>query len=189
MTETDTNIPQKSADAGRRRLLVGAGTAACIAGGVFSWWQGAAAVTDSSQTEPFPGFWDQKWDTPQGTVLRLQEFRGKPLLINFWATWCPPCIAELPLINEFYVKQKARGWQVIGLAVDRPAAVQGFLQKTPLNFPIALAGPTGGDIATKLGNPTGALPFSIALGSQGGIAQRKLGRLHPADLDAWAQVK
>jgi len=92
-------------------------------------------------------------------VLRLQDFRGKPLLLNFWATWCPPCIEELPLINAFYVNQKARGWQVIGLAVDRPAAVKGFLQKTPLNFPIALAGTTGGELATKLGNPSGALPF------------------------------
>lgn len=189
MTETETKIPQKPTDTGRRRLLVGAGTAAAIAGGVFSWWQRAAAVTDGGASEPFPGFWGLKWDTPQGDVLRLQDFRGKPLLLNFWATWCPPCIEELPLINAFYVNNKARGWQVIGLAVDRPAAVKGFLQKTPLNFPIALAGPTGGELATKLGNPSGALPFSIALGSQGGVAQRKLGRLHPADLDAWAQVK
>ena len=169
--------------------MIGAGTAACIAGGVFSWCQRAGAVTNGGPSEPFAGFWEQKWDTPDGTVLRLQDFRGKPLLLNFWATWCPPCIEELPLINAFYVNQKARGWQVIGLAVDRPAAVKGFLQKTPLNFPIALAGTTGGELATKLGNPSGALPFSVALGSQGGVVQRKLGRLHPGDLDTWAQVK
>jgi hypothetical protein len=67
--------------------------------------------------------------------------------------------------------------------------VQGFLQKMPLNFPVGLAGVDGSELAGKLGNPSGSLPFSLVLGAQGMILQRKLGRLQPADLELWAQLK
>jgi thiol-disulfide isomerase/thioredoxin len=121
--------------------------------------------------------------------VRLQAFRGKPLLINFWATWCPPCIEELPLLNDFFKQNQTKGWQVLGLAVDRPSAVQGFLQKMPLNFPVGLAGANGTELANQLGNPSGALPFSVAIGAQGAVLQRKLGRLRAQELDSWAQLK
>lgn len=187
--ETQTVSEMKNSSPSRRGLLLGAGALAAVAGMGLAWWRHASDSVAGNETEPFPGFWAEQWDTPQGTPLRLQDFRGKPLLINFWATWCPPCIEELPLINDFFLKHKAQGWQVIGLAVDRPAAVQGFLQKMPLDFPVGLAGMTGGELGKQLGNPSGSLPFSVALGSPGGVAQRKLGRLHSDDLDAWAQLK
>ena len=173
----------------RRHMLIGAGALAAAAGMGLAWWRGSSEPPEGTVTEPFPEFWAQQWDSPQGAVLRLQDFRGKPLLINFWATWCPPCIEELPLINDFYRKNQPKGWQVIGLAVDRPAAVQGFLQKMPLDFPVGLAGMTGAEFGKKLGNPSGSLPFSVVVGAQGTVLQRKLGRLHPADLDVWAQLK
>ena len=124
-----------------------------------------------------------------GPPVRMQAFRGKPLLVNFWATWCPPCIEELPLLNDFFKQNHATGWQVLGLAVDRPSAVQGFLQKMPLDFPVGLAGANGTELANQLGNPSGALPFSVAIGAQGAVLQRKLGRLRPQDLESWAQLK
>jgi thiol-disulfide isomerase/thioredoxin len=122
-------------------------------------------------------------------MLPLQSFRGKPLLVNFWATWCPPCIEELPLINAFYNKNRANGWQVIGLAIDKPAAVRAFLRQTPLDFPVVVEPLDGSELARQLGNPSGSLPFSIAINAQGGIVQRKLGRLNPEDLALWAQLK
>ncbi len=119
----------------------------------------------------------------------MQSFQGRPLLVNFWATWCAPCVEELPLINDFYRQNKANGWQVIGLAVDKLASVQTFLQKMPLDFPVGMAGLGGTELSRALGNLVGGLPFSVVLGGDGSLMQRKMGRLTPADLSAWVRLK
>lgn len=119
----------------------------------------------------------------------MESFRGRPLLVNFWATWCPPCVDELPLINEFYRQNKANDWQVLGLAVDKLAPVRAFLQKMPLDFPIGMAGLSGADLSRNLGNLAGGLPFSVVLGREGLVLQRKMGRLSAADLEAWLRLK
>jgi thiol-disulfide isomerase/thioredoxin len=189
MSEPDTQpLPALTASPARRGLLLGAGALAATAGLGMAWWK-LQPGAPTQVLEPFPGFWAQQWSTPQGSPLLLQSFRGKPLLINFWATWCPPCIEELPLINAFFKKNSANGWQVIGLAIDKPASVQAFLQKMPLDFPIVVEPLSGSDLARELGNPSGSLPFSIVINAQGGVLQRKLGRLKQEDLDLWAQLK
>jgi len=111
------------------------------------------------------------------------------LLLNFWATWCPPCVDELPLLNSFYQQQGAQGVQILGLAIDRKDAVLPFLQKLPLGFPVAMAGMGGADLGRALGNLTGGLPFSVLVASDGTVAQRKMGRVQAEDLAAWAAVK
>ncbi len=120
--------------------------------------------------------------------MQAQAFRGKPLLLNFWATWCPPCIEELPLLNAFYTTHQARGWQVLGLAVDQPQPVQGFLQRLPLGFPIGVAGLAGAQLSRSLGNPTGGLPYTVVFGPQGGVLHRKIGKVSQAELDQWVQL-
>jgi thiol-disulfide isomerase/thioredoxin len=119
----------------------------------------------------------------------MQSFQGRPLLVNFWATWCAPCVEELPLINDFYRQNKVNGWQVLGLAVDKLTPVQAFLQKMPLDFPVGMAGLSGAEMARALGNLAGGLPFSVVVGANGTVVQRKLGRLHPQDLAAWLRLK
>lgn len=189
MTEKEPSYltPAPAEPAPRRGLLLGAAALATAAGLGLAWWQ--TRGTGPTGQQPFAGFWDLRWDTPQGTSVALQDLRGKPLLINFWATWCPPCIEELPLINDFYLKNKANGWQVLALAIDSPSNVQGFLKKMPLEFTVGLAGTNGSEVGRELGNPSGSLPFSVALDVAGTIAQRKLGRLKAEDLAAWAQLK
>jgi len=127
----------------------------------------------------------------------MAAFRGRPLLLNFWATWCPPCVKELPLIDQFQREQRERldprgaagkGWQVVGLAVDQRAPVLGFLLRQPVSFDVGLAGLEGIDLARTLGNTGGGLPFTIALDRQGGIIQRKLGSLQPDDLARWGRA-
>jgi thiol-disulfide isomerase/thioredoxin len=144
----------------------------------------AAAVVD-----PVPGFWAQEWQTPQDSTVAMAGFKGRPVLVNFWATWCPPCVDELPLLENFYKEQGDSGVQLLGLAIDRKEAVVPFLKKLPLSFPVAMAGLSGADLGRALGNITGGLPFSVLVASDGSVAQRKMGRVSPSDLAAWAAVK
>ena len=175
----------------QRRGLVGAalGSAAVAAAGAF-WWRslGSEGAVATPSTE-LAQFWVTPWVDPQGNALNVQQLQGKPLLINFWATWCPPCIEELPLINAFFQQNKANGWQVLGLAVDRVDMVQKFLRQNPVDFPIAMAGLGGSELGRTLGNLSGGLPFTVVVDSAGAIAQRKLGRVTPENLQQWAGLK
>ncbi len=171
----------------RRRWLFGATAVAATLGGAgIAWWQarpGSAAV-------PAPAsLWSMVFPTPDGDSLPLQTFAGKPLLLNFWATWCPPCVEEMPLLDRFYDENKTNGWQVLGIAVDNGAAVKRFLQQTPVRFPIALAGMSGVELSRSLGNLGGGLPFTVVLNSAGLIAQRKMGRVSPQDLQQWRGLR
>ncbi len=172
-----------------RRWLLGATAAtATLVGLGAAYWTNSHG--DASKGEaPVDGFWSQQWDSPSGTTVAMESFRGRPLLLNFWATWCTPCVEELPMINTFYQQNRSNGWQVLGLAVDKLAPVQSFLKKMPLEFPVAMAGLSGSELSRGLGNATGGLPFSVVLGSDGLIAQRKLGRLQPVDLKSWLRLK
>ena len=171
----------------RRWLLRGAAGAAVAAGAGVALWR--AQSTANSGAEPIPGFWSQQWSTPDGSVVAMSQFRGRPLLLNFWASWCAPCVQELPLINQFYQARRAHGWQVLGVAVDSVAPVRAFLQRVPLDFPVVLAGMAGAELGRSLGNLAGGLPFSVVFSGDGVLQQRKLGRLSPDDLQAWSGLK
>jgi thiol-disulfide isomerase/thioredoxin len=117
----------------------------------------------------------------------MKEFRGKPLLVNFWATWCPPCIEELPLIDAFYKANQAKSFQVVGLAVDQPSQVRRFLTQKPLQFPNGLAGMVGTELGVSLGNAQSALPYSVLFDAKGRLLAKKAGKLDQKDLDSWLQ--
>ncbi|MFT4242156.1 MAG: TlpA disulfide reductase family protein [Acidovorax sp.] len=172
---------------GRRRLLyAGVAGAAALGGAGLAWWklQPHALAPDAEQA-----LWGLEFEQPQGGTLALKVLAGRPLLLNFWATWCPPCVEELPMLNTFHRQHAAHGWQVLGLAVDRPDAVRKFLQRIPLDFPVGLAGMGGTQLARSLGNLTGGLPFTVVLGADGRIVQRKMGQVTPQDLQLWAALR
>jgi thiol-disulfide isomerase/thioredoxin len=132
--------------------------------------------------------WGLEFDRPEGGALAMQSLSGKPLLLNFWATWCPPCVEELPMLNAFYREHQARGWQVVGLAIDQPSAVRKFLTRIPLEFPVGMAGLGGTDLSRSLGNLTGGLPFTVVLGANGRVLHRKMGQITADDLQQWAKL-
>lgn len=120
-----------------------------------------------------------------GSTAKLSDFDGRPLLINFWATWCPPCIEELPLLDALHQRSGADGLQVIGIALDDPAAVEKFLDELPVEFPMFLAQPGRVDLSTTLGNANSVLPYSVLIDAEGRIAKRKFGAFSESSLREW----
>jgi thiol-disulfide isomerase/thioredoxin len=166
----------------RRHWMLGAGALAAMAGAGVAWWQTTPQAASSSAQH---AFWTEKFETPEGSPLAMSAFAGKPLLVNFWATWCPPCVEELPLIDAFWRQNQTNGFQVVGLAIDQPSAVRRFLQRQALGFPLGLAGLGGAELAKSLGNSSGGLPFSVFFNADGTIWRKKLGQLSPDDLAQW----
>ena len=167
----------------RRAWIAGcAGAVAALAGVGAAWW------SSSAQTSA-PDIWGLRFPKPGGGEIALSERRGAPLLINFWATWCPPCVEEMPLLARFQKAHRADGWRILGLAVDKEKPVQEFVTSKGIDFAIALAGNEGLALSRSLGNSAGGLPFSIALGRDGTVLARKLGALNEAMLADWARLR
>jgi thiol-disulfide isomerase/thioredoxin len=166
----------------RRRLLLAGGAAAAAAAGA-----GGYVWRERRFDEVTGGLWSLVLPTPAGGELGFASLRGRPLLLNFWATWCPPCIREMPLLDRFHAQVAPRGWRVVGLAADSAAPVREFLRRSPVGYPIVLAGSAGISLARRLGNPDGALPFTVLFGTDGKALRRKRGELTEAELAAWAE--
>ena len=182
---SSTHVPAE-ADVTRRRLLyAGVASGAALAGAGWAWWRFEPHAPSAAAQTGDAAFFTQTFETPDGAPLATQAFLGKPLLLNFWATWCPPCIAELPLLDQFFLRNQGQGWQVLGLAVDQPSAVLKFLERSPVNFPVGMAGLGGTDLSRSLGNLTGGLPFTVVYGSDGQVLHRKIGQIKPEDLADW----
>jgi len=169
----------------RRQWLVTGGVAAgaLLLGSGVAWWRFRPAEAADGAAE---ALWGLRFDTPAGGELAMSGFRGRHVLVNFWATWCPPCVEELPLLDAFQQQHAGKNWQVIGLAIDQPSAVRQFLARTPVRFPIGMAGLGGTDLAKSLGNLSGGLPFTVVFDPAGQVRQRRMGKLSAADLAQWA---
>jgi thiol-disulfide isomerase/thioredoxin len=166
----------------RAWMLGGAGAAAAAAGVGWQVWRERGAADETG------GLWSMRFPQPDGGELVMAERRGRPLLLNFWATWCPPCVKEMPELDRFQREFAAAGWQVVGLAVDGPTPVREFLQRVPVRFAIGLAGFEGTDLSKRLGNAQGALPFTAVFDARGRIVQRKLGETNFDELSRWAKA-
>lgn len=173
-----------SAHSSGRRWLLSAGALAAAAGAGLAWWRLTPKASSSQEVE---AFWASRFEQPSGSTLDLKDLRGRPLLVNFWATWCPPCVEELPMLDAFSREHTGKGFQVLALAIDQPSSVRRFLERQPLSFPVGLAGLGGMDLVRSLGNSQGGLPFSVFFNADGAIYRQKLGQLTQQELKAWVQ--
>ncbi len=170
---------------GRRKWLgIGVALVAASAGAGLAWRQLGRTAEQAADREAAQAFWNMSFDQHDGGRLQVSQFRGKPLLLNFWATWCPPCIKEMPLLDSFHREQ---GWQVLGLAVDQASPVREYLQRVPVSFSIALAGLEGIELSRALGNAGGQLPYTALFDSAGSLIDRHLGAVDADMLAAWAK--
>ena len=119
-----------------------------------------------------------------GRTRRLNEWQGRILLCNFWATWCGPCREEIPLLIAARAKYAGSGLEIVGIAVDNAAKVRDFSASLNISYPILLAEADGLELMRKLGNGSGGLPYTVVTDRQGSVIRRKLGAFRQGDLDA-----
>jgi thiol-disulfide isomerase/thioredoxin len=162
-------------------LLLGA---AIAAGGLGLWagarFDGRPRVDASLIGQPAPAIALPGLD---GRVRSLDEFGGRPLLVNFWASWCGPCIEEMPLLDAFAAKQAGNGVQVVGIALDEREAIEAFLKSTPVRYPVLLDDAGAADSSVRFGNLHGVLPYSVLVDAQGRIAAAKIGPFRDDELE------
>lgn len=121
-----------------------------------------------------------------GSVVRLpQDYAGRPVLVNLWASWCGPCIQEMPELDRFATAQGANGTQVVGIALDDADAVREFLQRIPVRYPILLDAPGPRDAGVQLGNPKGVLPYTALISADGRLLKQKIGPFQHGEIDDW----
>jgi thiol-disulfide isomerase/thioredoxin len=120
-----------------------------------------------------------------GRPQPIDQWRGSYLVVNFWATWCAPCVEEMPDLQKVHREYASRGVAVVGLAIDNASAVRRFRDELKLQLPLLVAGATGSELTRQLGNASGALPYTVLVDRNGSMVQSKLGRLPAAELRSW----
>lgn len=118
-----------------------------------------------------------------GQMRSVQEWDGKVLVVNFWATWCPPCREEIPEFVALQQKYAVRGLQFIGIAIDEPEAVLPFMKAVGVNYPVLLGQLSGIDLSRKYGNRWGALPFTAVIDREGQIISVKGGSVSGREME------
>ena len=117
-----------------------------------------------------------------GEAHRLAEWRGKVLVLNFWATWCSPCREEMPEFDALQRELEDKGLQFVGVAIDDPAVVRGYLAKYPVNYPILVGDAGVPEWADSLGNELSVLPFSVVFDREGRISDAHTGLFRRQEL-------
>jgi thiol-disulfide isomerase/thioredoxin len=119
----------------------------------------------------------------EGRQQTLDQWRGKVLVVNFWATWCAPCREEIPAFVRLQEKYRSDGLQFVGIAIDQPEKVQAFSREFGINYPLLLGGIDTIEISRRAGNRIGALPFTLVLDRNGRIVSRELGKARETELE------
>lgn len=143
---------------------------------------GVAVAERGSMVAPFtvPGLDGQPVAVPTA-------WSGRPLLVNVWASWCGPCIHEMPELQRFHAAQGANGIQVVGIALDDAAAVRDFLGRIHVDYPILVDAAGPADAGVRLGNPKGVLPYSVLLSADGTLLKQRIGPFADGEIEAWAR--
>lgn len=172
-----------------RRILLGALVAIVAAsGGVLAnhWLHDGSEVAHAAQAAPAQNPVDQLWSAPvtnvDGKPQSLSTLKGRPLVVNFWASWCGPCVEEMPALSQLQREYAKKGIQFVGLGVDSDKNVQAFLQKVKVAYPVYVTGFGGADLARAFGNNAGGLPFTVVIDAKGNVRSTKLGQIDPAAL-------
>jgi thiol-disulfide isomerase/thioredoxin len=136
----------------------------------------------SAASQPH-AFYQNAFTGMNGDTVKFSSYLGRPVVLNFWATWCPPCVKEMPDLDQ--LQKKHTGISFVGVAVDTASNVNKFVQKVQVDYPLLVAGHGGIKLMRELGNDAGGLPFTVVFNAAGQPLTRILGIINPDSLDSY----
>jgi thiol-disulfide isomerase/thioredoxin len=165
----------------RRHFLIASGVAviAAVTGAFFANYRTAL---QSANQDAVKALFDREWFSPDQKPISTQDWKNKVLVVNFWASWCPPCVEEMPALDKIQGEYDPKKMLIVGIGIDSPSNIRQFIETTVISYPIVLGGLGGNDINKMLGNPSGALPFTVVINAKGNITGKKLGKISEDEL-------
>lgn len=159
--------------------IVGISLLALVLGVLTSQWIYRTSLADDPAIK---AFFDNPWKTPDGKSVDTNSWRGKVLVVNFWASWCPPCVEEMPTLDQLQAEFLPQNVLFVGIGIDSPSNIRQFLEMTPVSYPIVIGGLEGSTLSKQLGNAQGALPYTIIIDAKGKATSSKLGKISEEEL-------
>jgi len=158
-------------------LAVVLGASAAGLGYVLHSWQRGSSLESPMIATDF------KLPDLAGQPRSLADWRNKVILLNFWATWCPPCREEIPGFIRLQERYGTRGLQIVGISIDNPEAIARYWQEMKINYPLLLADDSVYGLMTAYGNHQGGLPYSVLIRVDGGVEATKIGAFNEKQLE------
>jgi thiol-disulfide isomerase/thioredoxin len=164
----------------RQWMMIGGISVLALVAGIFSshWISQTGLASDPS----IKAFFANPWKTPDGKSANIDDWRGKVLVVNFWASWCPPCVEEMPTLDKIAQEYASKNVLIVGIGIDSPSNIRQFLEKTPVSYPILIGGLDGSALAKQMGNAQGALPYTVIINAKGKSVFTKLGKISEEEL-------
>jgi thiol-disulfide isomerase/thioredoxin len=163
-------------DRARGWLLLGlVAIGAAAAGYAYQAWRSAAQPITAARDEGAARLMATQLPDLENTPQFIGQWRGKVLVVNFWATWCAPCREEIPIFVRLQDKFRERGLQIVGIAIDRPDNVRPYAAELGMNFPVLIGGSDAIDLTRALGNRGAVLPYTVVIDRDGRIAAVEMG--------------
>lgn len=134
-------------------------------------------------------FFSQTFKDLDGEPQAMARWQGQLVVVNFWATWCPPCVEEMPDLQRVHDEYRSRGVVVVGLGIDNPSSLKRFRDELKLALPLYAAGAAGSELGKALGNTSGALPYTLLIDRKGRIVRARLGQIRPSELRSWLDAQ
>lgn len=157
----------------KKILLLSGAALISLAAGLFTQQQFAVATEHPSASSGV----QFSYPDVQGHIQNAEQWKGKLLVINFWASWCGPCLKEIPEFIALQREYANKNVQFIGIAIEDQQPVADYLQRVEINYPILIAGDAGSNLARQWGNIINAVPFTVIVNAQGQIVHRQPGEL------------